>query len=104
VCNGTELYPQTLFCQNSECMMRVRIGRLLKQRPTRIGAFSFCPMCGGKATVKTDEKETYMESLAKVYNMPVEAITVLLNLWNVHEHIKFSDFVAEIRKEAVETK
>lgn len=91
-----DCYMQTLYCRNKECLARTRIGRILQLPVTRIGPMAFCPLCGGEAYPETDNNETYNETLAAAYGLPVEVIVLLLNNWDRQEFTKFSDYVKDM--------
>jgi hypothetical protein len=90
----------TLSCTSADCLTKVRIGRFLKNPVTRIGAFAFCPVCGGRASAHTDTDETYWETLARAYELPVEAVQAIHSIWDCNEYNRFSDFVNVMKKEA----
>lgn len=90
----------TLSCQNKECMLRIRVGRIISKPALRIGAFTFCPLCGSKAASGQDMEESYWESIAQSYGLPVELMKMLYDTWIPGEHQKFSDYIEYMKKES----
>lgn len=91
----------TLKCINKDCLLNVRVGRLLNRPALAIGSFMFCPLCGSKAYTTQDHEETYWEEIAKAYEMPVEIMRMLYDTWDSREHNKFRDHVDQMLKEVV---
>lgn len=90
----------TLSCLQKDCLTKLRIGRFIYRPTTRVGTLQFCPVCGGKAQAHTDTDETYWETLANSYDLPVQIIQQLYAIWDRNEYEKFYDFVQEMKKDA----
>ena len=90
----------TLQCREKDCLAKLRIGRFLYLPSTRVGAMKFCPICGGEAFALTDNDESYMETLADSYGIPVEVFKQVYAIWDSGEYPKLYDFVQEIKKDA----
>jgi hypothetical protein len=101
--NASDVQLLTLKCHGIECLTQLRIGRFLKLPVTRVGAFRFCPICGGPASAAMDVEESYWETLAKAYGITVEAVIAIHSIWNGNEYPKFSDFVKVMLEEARDT-
>lgn len=89
----------TLSCLNKECMLRVRLGRVMSKPALQVGAFRYCPLCGGKACAGMDIEESYVETLAQSYQLPVDVMKMLLDTWDANEHSRFVDYLNELKKE-----
>lgn len=98
-CNYHRTYLLTFQC--SACKVRFRIGRVLRPHPVGPGAFKFCALCGAETVgvIQNDEEETYWESLAMGFDLPVDLIKLLYEDWSPDEHHRFSDYVKEMMAE-----
>lgn len=91
----------TLACTNKQCMLRVRIGRIINKPSLRVGMFEYCPLCGSNnAKVHQDMDESYWDALANAYKIPAEIMKMLYDTWNAKEHPIFADYVKQMREEA----
>lgn len=93
-----DTYLLTLECQNPECFVRMRVGRILSDPNTRVGALQFCPVCGSKAFAHTDNMSDYWESMSKSFGMPIEALQLLHTIWEPHEEPSFKKFAEKTWK------
>lgn len=101
--NSQQVHMLTLRCSNVECMIQLRIGRILKNPVVRLGAFEFCPVCGSNASASNDEQENFWEALARAYGKPVEAIMAVFTVWNPIEQPVFKKFFDEMWENATDS-
>lgn len=89
----------TIGCIAPQCGIKVRIGRIIDhgRQKQPIGAFQFCPQCGGPASAFHDTESSYWDTLARSYKLPVSVIKLIYEEWDPTEHNNFSDFVAEMQ-------
>lgn len=97
---GKEVTMLTLSCNNVSCLTKLRIGRFIREPSTRVGEMKFCPNCGGPARAHIDNDETYIETLANSYELPVNVVEALMSIWDTKDYPNFYDFVVEMKKEA----
>jgi hypothetical protein len=102
----SELAPPRVTIQCLEyatCGLMTRIYRVEPQPNGTIpGAFAYCPRCGTNNVQvgRSSDTDTW-EAYARDYGLPVPVMQQLYRLWNPHTHTRFSDFVAELREEAL---
>lgn len=90
----------TLRCMNNECLLRLRIGRILSLPTPRVGALRYCPLCGKDAIISTDNEESYWEALARAYELPVPILKEIFGIWDSTKYPRLKDFVDEIKRDA----
>ncbi len=87
-----------MICQDPKCGATARLGH--HQYGTTVGAFTHCPVCGGKAHSTMDNDTTYWESMAELYDLTPQIVKLMYHEWDRTTHHKFSDFVAEMKRNA----
>lgn len=90
----------TLSCKNVDCLLRLRVGRILNAPVTRVGELGYCPRCSQEADVTIDESENYWELLSRSYGVNPEAIQAIHSIWDPKTHPIFRHFVFEMLEEA----
>lgn len=93
----------TIQCQEYRtCGLMTRIYRAEPQNTRAVGAYQFCPRCGSDNVVVSRSNDTDMwEAYSRDYKLPIPVIQQLYRLWVPSHHRRFSDFVAELREDAL---
>jgi peptide subunit release factor 1 (eRF1) len=86
-------YRQTIKCLS--CDTIVRVYRVVSAPTTQIGTLQYCPVCASEAKVLKDDDLDYWEILAENYDMPIEIIKQLYEMWDSKVHPRFGDFVKD---------
>ena len=60
-------------------------------------AMTYCPICGSFAKATQVALDDYMEELARDYDLPIELMRKVYELWDPKEHPLFSDFYEELK-------
>lgn len=94
-----DVYLHTIQCLTPPCMQRTRLG-IHQYEGVNIGTFKFCPVCGNKAYSNRDLDRNYWEILADGYGLTPEIVQEMYTMWDRSVHIRFGDFVNELKKEA----
>lgn len=96
----TELYTKTMRCINPDCMGRIRVGRALYVPAAAVGALGYCPLCGHPANAEPDDNENYMETLAEAFDIQVEVLQAIMNIWDRAKYPRLSQFIDVLKEEA----
>jgi hypothetical protein len=91
---------KTLACLNKDCLLRIRLERVIDKPIISIQKLGFCPGCGGKALQLDELNEDYWEQLAKSYELPVFLLRQLYDNWDHNEYPNFRDFVNAMKQES----
>jgi hypothetical protein len=84
------------------CGLVTRIYRAVPQDNRAVGTFQFCPRCGSTNVVVGRSSDTDMwEAYSRDFGLPIHVMQQLYKLWVPSQHRRFSDFVAEVREEAL---